>query len=67
MTDRIWLITFRDYDLGHFNNTECRMEPLENPFGPKVRSSESDRGAESFPAQAFSAGKLTRTRPSNSV
>lgn len=36
MTERIWLVTFMDYDLGYFDDTECRMEPLENPFGPKV-------------------------------
>jgi putative transposase len=36
VNDRIWLVTFMDYDLGYFDDTECRMEPLENPFGPKV-------------------------------
>jgi putative transposase len=36
VTERIWLVTFMDYDLGYFDDTECRMEPLENPFGPKV-------------------------------
>jgi putative transposase len=36
ITERIWLVTFMDYDLGYFDDTECRMEPLENPFGPKV-------------------------------
>jgi len=34
--ERIWLVTFMHYDLGYFDDTECRMEPLENPFGPKV-------------------------------
>jgi putative transposase len=36
VSERIWLVTFMDYDLGYFDDTECRMEPLENPFGPKV-------------------------------
>lgn len=36
VTERIWLVTFMDYDLGYFDDTECRMEPIENPFGPKV-------------------------------
>jgi putative transposase len=36
VNDRIWLVTFMDYDLGYFDDMECRMEPLENPFGPKV-------------------------------
>ena len=35
--DRIWLVTFMDYDLGYFNDETCRLEPTaENPFGPKV-------------------------------
>jgi putative transposase len=34
--DRLWLVSFMDYDLGYFDDTECRLEPLENPFGPKV-------------------------------
>jgi putative transposase len=36
VSERVWLVTFMDYDLGYFDDTECRMEPLENPFGPKV-------------------------------
>jgi putative transposase len=34
--DRIWLASFMDYDLGYFDDETCRLEPLENPFGPKV-------------------------------
>ena len=34
--DRIWLVTFMDYDLGYFDDETCRLEPLANPFGPKV-------------------------------
>jgi len=36
VSDRIWLVTFMDYDLGYFDDETCRLEPLENPFGPKV-------------------------------
>jgi putative transposase len=25
-----------DYDLGYFDDEECRLEPLANPFGPKL-------------------------------
>ncbi len=25
-----------DYDLGYFDEESCRLEPLTNPFGPKV-------------------------------
>jgi len=34
--DRIWLVSFMDYDLGYFDDQTCRLEPLQNPFGPKV-------------------------------
>ena len=34
--DRVWLVTFMQYDLGYFDDETCRLEPIENPFGPKV-------------------------------
>ena len=34
--ERIWLVSFMDYDLGYFDDETCRLEPLVNPFGPKV-------------------------------
>ncbi|RVA79785.1 transposase, partial [Mesorhizobium sp. M7A.F.Ca.US.006.04.2.1] len=34
--DHIWLASFMDYDLGYFDDETCRLEPLQNPFGPKV-------------------------------
>ena len=36
VNDRIWLVSFMDYDLGYFDEDSERFEPLENPFGPKV-------------------------------
>ena len=30
------LVTFMHYDLGYFDDDACRLEPIENPFGPKV-------------------------------
>jgi putative transposase len=36
VSDRIWLVSFMDYDLGYFDDEECRLEPLANPFGRKV-------------------------------
>jgi hypothetical protein len=36
VSDHIWLVTFMDYDLGYFDDETCRLEPIENPFGPKV-------------------------------
>jgi putative transposase len=35
--DRIWLVSFMHYALGYFFDEEiCRLEPIENPFGPTV-------------------------------
>jgi putative transposase len=34
--ERIWLVTFMHYDLGYFDDETCRLEPLQNPFGPKL-------------------------------
>ena len=36
VSERIWLVTFMHYDLGYFDDETCRLEPIENPFGPKV-------------------------------
>ena len=36
VSEHIWLVSFMDYDLGYFDHETCRLEPLENPFGPKV-------------------------------
>jgi putative transposase len=36
VSDRLWLVTFMHYDLGYFDDETCRLEPIANPFGPKV-------------------------------
>jgi putative transposase len=36
VSDRVWLVTFMHYDLGYFDDETCRLEPIENPFSPKV-------------------------------
>ncbi len=36
LDDGIWLVSFMHYDLGYFDDETCRLEPLQNPFGPKV-------------------------------
>ena len=36
VTDRIWLVSYMEYDLGYFDDETCRLEPIDNPFGPKV-------------------------------
>ena len=32
----IWLVSLMDYDLGYIDLEERALQPLENPFGPKV-------------------------------
>src|SRR6476619_3005724 len=36
VSDKIWLVTFMHYDLGFFDHEVCRLEPVDNPFEPKV-------------------------------
>ena len=36
VSDNIWLVSFMHYDLGYFDDETCRLEPIENPFSPKV-------------------------------
>ena len=35
VADRIWLVSFMQYDLGFFDHETCRLEPGANPFGRK--------------------------------
>ena len=35
VADEVWLVSFMDYDLGFFDEDECRVEPAANPFVPK--------------------------------
>jgi putative transposase len=34
--ERVWLVTFMRYDLGHFDDETCPLEPIDNPFAPKL-------------------------------
>lgn len=37
VADRIWLVSFMDYDLGFFDENDDRVEPVgHNPFTTKV-------------------------------
>ncbi|MEM8703457.1 MAG: IS481 family transposase [Pseudomonadota bacterium] len=33
--DKIWLVSFLDYDLGFFDAEQGRVEPAQNPFAPE--------------------------------
>ena len=34
--DKIWQVSFMEYDPGFFDEDENRVEPASNPFTPKV-------------------------------
>jgi hypothetical protein len=34
--DGIWLVSFMNYDLGYIDLEERTLQPLDNPFGPRV-------------------------------
>jgi len=34
--ERVWLVTFMQYELGYFDDEVGRLEPIENPFGSNV-------------------------------
>jgi len=36
VNDKIWLVSFLDYDLGYFDEDSRRVEPIDNPFAAKV-------------------------------
>jgi putative transposase len=36
VSERIWLVSFMQYDLGYFDDETCRLEPVANPFEAKV-------------------------------
>ena len=36
VADKIWLVSFLDFDLGYFDEAAARVEPGANPFASKV-------------------------------
>lgn len=34
--DKVWLLSFMDYDLGYFDEETRKLEPLEYPFAPEI-------------------------------
>jgi hypothetical protein len=36
MKCNIWLVSFMDYDLGYFDLDTPVLEPLDDPFGPRL-------------------------------
>jgi hypothetical protein len=40
--DGVWLVTFMDYDLGYIDLEQRTLQPLDNPFGPRIITHVSD-------------------------
>lgn len=36
VSEKIWLVSFLEYDLGFFDQDQDCVEPAQNPFAPKV-------------------------------
>jgi len=36
VSDKIWLVSFMNYELGYFDEDVARVEPADNPFIPKL-------------------------------
>jgi putative transposase len=36
VAERVWLVSFMQYDLGYFDDETCRIESAENPFSAKL-------------------------------
>ena len=36
VSEKIWLVSFMQYDLGFFDHETCRIESAENPFAAKL-------------------------------
>ncbi len=36
VSDRFWLVSSMNYDLGYSDDETRRLEPIENPFSPRV-------------------------------
>jgi hypothetical protein len=34
--DGIWFVSFSHYDLGNFDLEQKTLQPLDNPFGPRL-------------------------------
>jgi hypothetical protein len=34
--DGIWLVSFIDYDLGYIDLEQRNLQPIDNPFGPRL-------------------------------
>jgi transposase InsO family protein len=53
--DGIWLVSFMDYDLGYIDLEQKTLQPLDNPFGPRVSPMSPVRPQPADPERHMSA------------
>jgi hypothetical protein len=60
VSEKIWLVSFTDFDLGYFDEVEGRVEPGPNPFSAKVLTMSSARPERlELPASWFADGEMS--------
>jgi hypothetical protein len=52
VSDKVWLVSFMQYDLGFFDRETGRVTSAENPFGPKVFAVSMDHENDCSPIMA---------------
>ena len=43
--ERIWLVSFIHYDLGYIDLEQTTLQPLDNPFGPRLSPMSQEHAA----------------------
>jgi len=69
VSDKVWLVSFMQYDLGFFDHETGRITSAENPFGAKVflasrghRNTRAENIRWCFPVQCFSRTSIQLLR-----
>ena len=62
VSDRIWLVTFMDYELGYVDDETCRLEPIANPFWPKCYLCARNKTPPMRPEWTYRGWRPTATR-----
>ena len=55
VSERVWLVSFMDYDLGYIDLEQKTLQPLDNPFGPRVSPMSPVRPQPADPERHMSA------------
>jgi hypothetical protein len=63
VSEEIWLVSFMNYDLGYFDHETCRLEPIENPFGPKLLGQATGSRAPATRAKPLASAPLAWPPP----